>query len=135
MGEDVTEDNAHRRRPPPATGRQDRHAQPASRMPDYDDIPPVEPLPGPRGAEYYARSRSQPYGLGCLIVLALLTAGTAVVLLALALMPARDTVFEPAAPPAATAPGEPAAAPATTEPGGTEPTTGPGPDDGSGPPG
>lgn len=115
MGEDVTQDDAYRRRPPPATGRQDRHAPPASRQPDHEEIPPVEPLPGPRGADYYARSRSQPYGLGCLIVLALLTAGTAVVLLAIALMPARDPGFEPiAAPPAATAPGEPAPA-ATSE--------------------
>lgn len=79
------------RRPPPSTGRQDRHRPaPTDPVPDPRGEP-AGPLP-PRGAAHYAKGRTHQLGLGCLVALFVFGAGAALILLVLGLSPSGEFV-------------------------------------------
>lgn len=102
------------RRPPPSTGRQDRHRSatppqppgPEMQEPAEDALPPETGayLP-PRGRDHYNRGRSHDVGFGCLVFFLVACLGIAVVLVAVGFMPMGDDLL----PAGALAPGsEPA---------------------------
>ncbi len=89
------------RRPPPSTGRQDRHRPPTpptrasgqeTLAPDQDALPPEPPaehLP-PRGMDYYNHDRGRELGVGCLVFLVVACFAIAIILVVIGFMPMGD---------------------------------------------
>jgi hypothetical protein len=100
------------RRPPPSTGRQDRHRpEPPDPAPEPRGEP-AAPLPPPRGAAHYDKARANQIGLGCLVALFLAGSAGAVILLALGLTSNDDFVPAGSIAPSPTATEDLAGAPA-----------------------
>jgi hypothetical protein len=85
------------RRPPPATGRQDRHGRAKARLTDQaDDVGDATdeymPHVAPRGQNFYEQSRQTSYGFGCLIAAGLIGIAAAAVLVIVAFLPTQEDI-------------------------------------------